>query len=243
MGPLLKSIRSFYRKLDTVHYVVIDAADSRGPSDTRVSAAASRSRCVNYYDRETPCHRQRWPASVAAVTTTSATTTSLRGSPTAMSTASSESRRGILDRTNRNGSTRTYSSSLKRKIDPNTSSSASSIPSKSPSDTTSPSLSTAAIMKMKKRRRMVPMTIPTFKSFNERLQDLKAFKTINGHCDVPRKYRLDPSLGSWCNNVRYSYKQILDGKKPHNSLSSDEIEELTALGFRWTIRRIRRKNK
>jgi len=51
------------------------------------------------------------------------------------------------------------------------------------------------------------------KTFEKRIQDLVAFKSKFGHCDVCRKYPGDPSLGRWCQNMREAYKAIQQGKK------------------------------
>lgn len=75
-----------------------------------------------------------------------------------------------------------------------------------------------------------------FKSFQERLQDLMKFKERHGHCNVPRRYGPDKSLGVWCNNIRYSYRQLQEGKHPHNSISEDDIRRLDEIGFQWKLK-------
>jgi hypothetical protein len=45
--------------------------------------------------------------------------------------------------------------------------------------------------------------------------------------DIPRM----KILGSWCNNVRVSYKQIKEEMKPHCNLSSDMIKQLENIGL------------
>ncbi len=75
-----------------------------------------------------------------------------------------------------------------------------------------------------------------FRSFHERLEELISFKAIHGHCNVPRRHGDYKSLGVWCNNIRYSYRQIQDGQKPHNAISKDEISILDKLGFQWCLR-------
>ena len=75
-----------------------------------------------------------------------------------------------------------------------------------------------------------------FKTFQERFDDLLEYKAANGHCNVPRRYGPDKSLGVWCNNIRYSYKQIQEGKQPHNSISADDIRRLDGIGFQWKLK-------
>jgi hypothetical protein len=54
--------------------------------------------------------------------------------------------------------------------------------------------------------------------------ELAAYKEINGHCNVPRKYG---NLGSWCTDQRHNRNQ---GK-----LTPERIAQLDALGFCWDI--------
>mmetsp|Transcript_1066 Transcript_1066/g.1587 ORF Transcript_1066/g.1587 Transcript_1066/m.1587 type:complete len:404 (-) Transcript_1066:285-1496(-) len=207
----------------TVRYavLVVDGEGRAGPSANTVS----NWKCSNCSGCDAPCYQQK--LSEAAMTTVAPPGTSSHGgTPRSPSPSRSKSSSSVAS---------------KRKAD-DTCSSGSSIPSKPPVELPSPSKPTAPTVSASSTTKRRRVAIPTFKSFHERLQGIKAFKETCGHCNVPRNYRLDPSLGAWCNNIRYSYKQILDNKKPHNSLSSEEIEELTKLGFRWVVK-TRRKNK
>jgi len=71
------------------------------------------------------------------------------------------------------------------------------------------------------------------KKFEKRCLDLEAFKKKFGHCDVPQQYSVDPSLGSWCSRMRYTYNQIQQGKPTKIKLSQDRIERLEEIGFKW----------
>jgi hypothetical protein len=53
-----------------------------------------------------------------------------------------------------------------------------------------------------KRKRPVPI-----QSFDDRFNDLMAFKAKYGHCDVPQRGE-NASIGKWCKNTRASYKKI-----------------------------------
>ena len=70
-------------------------------------------------------------------------------------------------------------------------------------------------------------------TFEQRCRDLEAFKSEFGHCSVPRSYCEDPSLGTWCSTMRYSYHQKQQGKKPDRKLCQDRIDRLEKIGFRW----------
>jgi len=54
---------------------------------------------------------------------------------------------------------------------------------------------------------------------------LKAFKKMNGHCNVPARYPADLKLGGWVMHVRT--------KKRSGTLSNQQIAELDAIGFDW----------
>lgn len=64
------------------------------------------------------------------------------------------------------------------------------------------------------------------KSFQERLVELKAFIDANGHANVPSNYVQDPSLRHWASDVR----------RGSYSLTSEQIETLTDMGFEFTVK-------
>jgi hypothetical protein len=67
--------------------------------------------------------------------------------------------------------------------------------------------------------------------FDQRVQELKAYRDTNGHCGVPARYEPNKGLGHWVNSVRTQYKWRGQGKK--NSLTDARISELDKLGFVW----------
>jgi hypothetical protein len=74
------------------------------------------------------------------------------------------------------------------------------------------------------------------KTFEERIRDLSGFKDKYGHCNVPRVFEEDVSLGRWCHVMRCSYRQIKEGQKPMYKLQPEEIQRLEDMGFQWRIR-------
>jgi len=67
------------------------------------------------------------------------------------------------------------------------------------------------------------------------------FKDEFGHCNVPQRYKYSyseaDSLGHWCNNLRASYKKIIQkGEKAGIKLTDDHIRRLEGAGFKWSIR-------
>jgi len=75
------------------------------------------------------------------------------------------------------------------------------------------------------------------KSFEERMDDLGVFKEKNEHCNVPRVYKEDVSLGRWCHVMRCSYWQVKVNKKPMYKIRPDEIQRLEDIGFLWRIKK------
>jgi hypothetical protein len=72
-------------------------------------------------------------------------------------------------------------------------------------------------------------------TFEQRCHDLGAFKSEFGHCDVPSRYSADRSLGQWCSATRCAYNKIQQGQTPKMNLTSDQIERLEEIGFKWKL--------
>ncbi|KAL7540991.1 hypothetical protein ACHAXR_010542 [Thalassiosira sp. AJA248-18] len=70
--------------------------------------------------------------------------------------------------------------------------------------------------------------------WDDRLEQLKAFKTKHGHVDVPRSYVKDPSLGTFVCNQRQTYKRMNEGKGP--SMDRSRVQQLNELGFKWVLK-------
>jgi hypothetical protein len=60
-------------------------------------------------------------------------------------------------------------------------------------------------------------------SFEGRCKQLIDFTNKFGHCHVPWKYSVDPSLWNWCRDTRYNYNKIQQGQKPRKKLTQDQI--------------------
>jgi len=71
-------------------------------------------------------------------------------------------------------------------------------------------------------------------TFDKRCFELETFKEEFGHCNVPRRYQGNPSLGAWCNTMRTAYKKIQSGMETSYNISQDRVEILEGIGFRWT---------
>jgi hypothetical protein len=76
-------------------------------------------------------------------------------------------------------------------------------------------------------------------TFDERFEDLTAFKAEYGHCNVPQtrsRNNKHLSLGLWCKNMRQSYKAIKEGRNPTRKISKIDIRRLENAGFEWGFR-------
>jgi hypothetical protein len=65
----------------------------------------------------------------------------------------------------------------------------------------------------------------------ERYQDLLVYHRLRGHCNVPRDYKNNRSLGQWVKRQRHQYKLLKQGQ--HSHLTQDRIQILEVLGFIW----------
>jgi hypothetical protein len=74
------------------------------------------------------------------------------------------------------------------------------------------------------------------KTFEERFNNLMAFKAMNGHCNVSFIGE-DASLGRWCSVVRRSYKKIQKNEKPLMNLSDEQIQRFNDAGFKFCLRK------
>ena len=68
----------------------------------------------------------------------------------------------------------------------------------------------------------------TRKTFEQRIEDLEAYKEKHGHTNV--KEREDKSLYGFCYNMRYSRNNPVN---PSMTLTDNRIASLEALGFEW----------
>lgn len=84
----------------------------------------------------------------------------------------------------------------------------------------------------------------------DRLEQLKDFKAQNGHCNVKIRYKANPTLGKWCNNMREHYKIFCKKTKleqegddagakrlPKCPMTAERIRLLEEVGFEWTTNR------
>ena len=69
------------------------------------------------------------------------------------------------------------------------------------------------------------------KTFDEKIQDLKAYKAEYGSCNVEKKH--DSKLYQFCATARHSRKN--PGKAGTIKLTKERIAALDAIGFDWKL--------
>ena len=68
-------------------------------------------------------------------------------------------------------------------------------------------------------------------SWNERLQQLRDYKVLFGHCLVPQQYAYNQELGHWVSNQRKYYNSHQKGRK--SPMTAELIRALESVGFEW----------
>ena len=102
-------------------------------------------------------------------------------------------------------------------------------------DSTSSPAQVDAVQQKSRNKRKRSALKRVHQSFDDRFNDLMAFKTKYGHCDISRTGE-NATLGQWCGNLRVSYKKIQNNQKPNNKLSNKQIQRLNDAGFKWSLR-------
>ena len=72
--------------------------------------------------------------------------------------------------------------------------------------------------------------------WNERLQELIAFKNKHGHCLVPHNWAENVALAQWVKRQRYQYKLLHcddERRKPTSTMSEERMNILNSMGFSW----------
>ena len=72
------------------------------------------------------------------------------------------------------------------------------------------------------------VSVPEAKSFEERLDELRQYKHLNGHTNV--RWADDISLAAFCSKVRFARKT---GRTDRLGLTDARIAALDSLGFDW----------
>ena len=71
-------------------------------------------------------------------------------------------------------------------------------------------------------------------SWEERFEELVAYKAAKGDCNVPQSYEANPQLGYWVNTQRKQYKLFEEGKK--SQMTKERVAKLKSIDFVWKLR-------
>jgi hypothetical protein len=83
------------------------------------------------------------------------------------------------------------------------------------------------------------------KVWNERFDELKAYKEQHGNCNVPGRCKTHPQLGRWVETQRKQYHRYMQAKEQGKTQSynfaigmdeEDRISKLNEIGFEWSVR-------
>jgi hypothetical protein len=81
------------------------------------------------------------------------------------------------------------------------------------------------------------------RTFEERFEQLKEYNEAHGHCNVPQKCKDSPTgLGDFVLTQRRIYKAVMSGQPLKNKRISEaevhgRIQQLTDIGFEWSLRK------
>eukprot|EP01082_Thalassiosira_pseudonana_P008833 g8000.t1 g8000 contig26:769027-769882(-) len=76
--------------------------------------------------------------------------------------------------------------------------------------------------------------------WHARYDELKHFKTIKGHCNVPQRDTEFGALGGWVASQRSEHRKLQANKS--SSLTPERLQLLTSLGFRFRLKASNRGN-
>ena len=72
--------------------------------------------------------------------------------------------------------------------------------------------------------------------WEERLNELKGYRLVNGNCNVPSSYPKSKQLSTWVKCQRRQYRLFRQGN--NSNLTEERIAALVELGFVWDGRTI-----
>ncbi|KAL3938581.1 MAG: hypothetical protein SGBAC_006541 [Bacillariaceae sp.] len=71
-------------------------------------------------------------------------------------------------------------------------------------------------------------------AWEERLSDLRKYKTEHGNCEVPTHYQANKKLATWVKCQRRQYKLYVAGMT--STMNAQRVDILNRLGFSWDMR-------
>jgi len=71
-------------------------------------------------------------------------------------------------------------------------------------------------------------------AWERRLNQLKAYQSVNGHCNVPASFKANTKLSAWVMYQRRHYRMLADGKA--STMTKYRIDLLNEMDFEWEVR-------
>jgi len=71
-------------------------------------------------------------------------------------------------------------------------------------------------------------------AWERRISELRTFRAMHGHCNVPATYRPNKKLAAWVKCQRRQYKFFSEGKA--STLTRDRVNDLNQMDFQWELR-------
>jgi len=69
--------------------------------------------------------------------------------------------------------------------------------------------------------------------WEQRFAELKQYKDVHNHCNVPSAWKDNPPLGKWVAYQRRKYRLLMEGKS--SSVIDERIRRLESIGFEWSL--------
>jgi len=70
--------------------------------------------------------------------------------------------------------------------------------------------------------------------WEQRFAELKQYKEIHTHCNVPTIWKENPQLGYWVGRQRRKFCYLKEGKS--SQMTDERIRKLNSIGFEWSLR-------
>lgn len=77
--------------------------------------------------------------------------------------------------------------------------------------------------------------------WEERLNELRAFRDLHGHCNIPTRYPSNQSLAIWAKCQRRQFKLYCTMGPSHSNMTLERIEKLANIGFVFNPRSFLKK--
>ena len=84
-----------------------------------------------------------------------------------------------------------------------------------------------------RRNKIVGFEIRDKKYWNNQFENLKQFREMHGHCNVPQRYLEDKTLAKWVSIQRQKYKMLMN-ENEQVPCTPEWVKQLEDIGFEWS---------